>query len=188
MQTVVSPTQEAGEFPFEWEQTFPLTADKLAPAVARMLSAEGYRVDDSDPSHLVGRRDVVLDLRRRLMGKIAIGVAVILTLITLGLFIVGVTNVTLLDWILTVQVLIGGAGLMQLRHPPNWQRRMVDVRFTADADTDSVRVHVFEGVGKVEDDTLFQWLKGETAEVREEIIGELTVPGVAQPAGEEAPE
>ena len=174
---------EAPAFPFGWERAFRSAAPSaLFHAVAALLVDRGYRVEESEPSSaddsmrdfsggLHAVRETVLDARRRQIGKAAVIGAVVLTFTTLGLVVSLLETRWILEWLLTIIVIGGGLGLSQLRNPPKRVRRIVDVRFTA-SDQD-VTLSVREGVGRVDEAGLSEWLAGEVAEIGEAEIDEL---------------
>ena len=169
-----------GEFPFVWERTYASASPgALAQAIGGLLAAHGCRVDGSSASAMVGVCDLVQEARRRRIGKILLGTGVALAVVILLMMVSGVTDRALLEWVMTIDVLVGGFGLVQLRYPPRRVRRVVDVQLAPEAG--GARVRVSEGVGMVEDDTLVGWLTGETAELREEAVSELAMSIAGQP-------
>ena len=66
---------------------------------------------------------------------------------------------------------MGGIGLMQLRNPPNRRRTVVEIAMVGQAD--GLHVAVQEGIGKVEDDIIFDWLQGEPVDVKADEIDAL---------------
>ena len=169
-----------GEFPFVWERTYPSTSPgALAQAIGGLLAAQGCRVDSPSASAMVGVCDLVQEARRRRVGKALLGTGVALAVVILLMMVSGVTDRALLEWVMTIDVLVGGFGLVQLRYPPRRVRRVVDVQLAPEAG--GARVRVSEGVGMVEDDTLAGWLSGESAELREEAVSELAMSIGGQP-------
>ena len=77
------------------------------------------------------------------------------------------------DWLLTVEVLMGGFGLMQLRHPPDRRRTVVEIAMAGQ--DDGLHVAVQEGVGRVEDDVIFDWLPNEPIGVKADEIDALVI-------------
>ena len=144
-----------------------------------LLADRGFAVQQVEPplegmageefrAGLRGERDVVLDARRRKIGKSMVIAAASLTVITLWVMVSGEQRYWVLDWLLTVQVLMGGVGLMQLRNPADRRRTVVEIALAGQAD--GLRVAVHEGVGKVEDDVIFDWLPDEPIDVKAEEI------------------
>ena len=108
-----------GEFPFVWERTYPSTSPgALAQAIGGLLAAQGCRVDSPSASAMVGVCDLVQEARRRRVGKALLGTGVALAVVILLMMVSGVTDRALLEWVMTIDVLVGGFGLVQLRYPP----------------------------------------------------------------------
>lgn len=147
--------------------------------VAEFLAERGFSVQPVEPplegmagpefrAGLRGERDAVLDARRRSIGKAMVIIGALLTVITLGVMVSGEQRYWVFDWLLTVQVLMGGVGLMQLRNPADRRRTVVEIAMAGQADGLHVAVH--EGVGKVEDDVIFDWLPDEPIGMKTEDI------------------
>ena len=131
------------------------------------LGERGFAVQRTEPpldgmagadfrARLRGERDVVLDERRRLIGKALVIGSVLLVLFTLVLMVTGEERRFVLEWILTIEVVAGGYGLMLLKNPPARRRTVVEVALVGEAG--GVHVAVQEGVGIVEDDVIFDWV------------------------------
>jgi hypothetical protein len=164
-----------------WVRAFPQVAlAGLLVAVGRLLVDRGYVVE-STPESVRAVQEMVLDARRRKMGKLIVGSMVALTLFTLGLIVSLVEDRTLLEWLLTIIVVFGGYGLMQLREPPKVVRHVVEVHLAEDAGQATLGVR--EGVGRVELDQVIEWLPQETPEIDEEQMDALA----RQVAGGEPP-
>ena len=143
------------------------------------LAERGFAVQPVEPplegmagsefrAGLRGERDAVLDARRRSVGKAMVITGALLTVITLWVMVSGEQRYWVFDWLLTVQVLMGGVGLMQLRNPADRRRTVVEIAMAGQADGLHVAVH--EGVGKVEDDVIFDWLPDEPVGMKTEDI------------------
>jgi hypothetical protein len=149
-----------------WERAFPQVAlDSLLEAVGRLLADRGYAVESTAES-VRAVQETVLDARRRRIGKIIVGGMVALTLFTLGLIVSLVESRTILEWLLTIIVIFGGYGLMQLREPPKLVRHVVEVHLADDAGQATLGIR--EGVGRVELGQVIEWLPQETPEIDEE--------------------
>lgn len=133
-----------------------------------LLTDHGFAVQQTEPplagmpsaefrGGLRGERDAVLDARRRKIGKTLVISGAVMTVITLFVMVSGEERFWVIDWLLTVEVLMGGFGLMQLRHPEDRRRTVVDI--TLAGQPDGLRVAVQEGVGKVEGDAIFDWVE-----------------------------
>ena len=91
-----------------WERAFPqVTLANLLAAVGRLLVDRGYVVE-STAEGMRAVQETVLDARRRKMGKIIVGSMAGLTLFTLGLIVSLVEDRTVLEWLLTIIVVLGG--------------------------------------------------------------------------------
>jgi len=149
-----------------WERAFPqVTLANLLAAVGRLLVDRGYVVE-STAEGMRAVQETVLDARRRKMGKIIVGSMAGLTLFTLGLIVSLVEDRTVLEWLLTIIVVLGGYGLMQLREPPKLVRHVVEVHGSDDGGQATLGVR--EGVGRVELDQVIEWLPQGTPEIDEE--------------------
>lgn len=177
------------QFPTVIERTYPQQdVASLYQRFAGWLSGRGFAVQQTEPppvapstgsgqalsefrGGLRGERDVVLDAQRRALGRGLLIAGIIATVATLFVMTSGEERYLVLDWLLTIDVLMGGAGLMLLRKPANRQRTVVEVAILGEGD--ALRVEVREGVGQVEDDTIFEWVEGAPAELREDEIDAL---------------
>jgi hypothetical protein len=135
--------------------------------VSWRLEERGFAVQHTEPplvnansadfrGRLRGERDVVLDARKRKIGKWLVLGNIALVLFTLALMVTGEWRYVF-DWVLTIEVVAGGYGLMLLRHPP--ERRRTVVEFSLVGEADGVRAIVQEGVGIVEDHVIFDWVR-----------------------------
>ncbi len=150
-----------------------------------LLVARGFAVQQVEPpldgmagadfkAGLRGERDVVLDAMRRMIGKWLVIGGVVMTVLTLWVMVSGEQRYWVFDWLLTVEVLMGGFGLMQLRNPPDRRRTVVEIAMEGQpGPAGGLRVAVQEGVGKVEDDVLFGWLSDEAIGVNADEIDAL---------------
>jgi hypothetical protein len=147
-----------------------------------LLAGRGFAVQQVEPplagmagtefkGGLRGERDVVLDAVRRKIGKWMVIGGSVMTVLTLWVMVSGEQPYWVFDWLLTVEVLMGGIGLMQLRNPPNRRRTVVEIAMVGQAD--GLHVAVQEGIGKVEDDIIFDWLQGEPVDVKADEIDAL---------------
>jgi hypothetical protein len=142
---------------------------------AGWLASRGFAVQQTEPplvdpsrssgqapsefrGGLRGERDVVLDAQRRALGKGLLISAALLTVVSLFVMVSGEDRYWVIDWLLTIDVVMGGVGLMLLRRPPDHQRTVVEVAIEGRGD--SLRVEVREGVGQVEDGTIYKWVEG----------------------------
>jgi hypothetical protein len=135
---------------------------RLYSAAAGLLRERGYRVQ-------------VLDARRRRRGKILVWAAVLLTLVTFALMVTGEERRFVIEWLLTIDVLMGGVGLMFLKDPPKHVRRVVEVRVTGGG-TDA-RLAIREGLCRMEEGRVIEWTQSEGAE-----LGETELDGLAHRA------
>jgi len=149
---------------------------------ASWLAGRGFAVQQVEPpidgaraaefrGGLRGERDVVLDAQRRALGRGLLIAAAVLTVVTLFVMVGGEDRYWVLDWMLTVDVLMGGVGLMLLRRPPNRQRTVVEIAMEGHGD--GLRVEVREGVGQVEEDVIYRWVEGAPVEIEANDIDEL---------------
>jgi hypothetical protein len=150
-----------------------------------LLVARGFAVRQVEPplagragadfkAGLRGERDVVLDAVRRMIGKWMVIGGVVMTVLTLWVMVSGEQRYWVFDWLLTVEVLMGGIGLMQLRNPADRRRTVVEIVMEGQpGPTGGLRVAVQEGVGKVEDDVIFGWLPDEAIGVNADEIDAL---------------
>ena len=159
--------------------------DDAAAAYARIswgLEEQGFAVQYTEPplvdvqnvdfrGRLRAERDVVLDAARRKVGKSLVIGSVALVFFTLGLMVTGEERRFLLEWLLTIEVIAGGYGLLLLRHPA--ARRRTVIEFSLAGGADGVRVEVQEGVGIVEDDVIFDWVRDAPTVVTVEEIEKL---------------
>ena len=144
-----------------------------------LLTERGFAVQETEAplagmadaefkAGLRGERDVVLDAQRRKLGKWLLIGGSLMTVFTLFVMVSGEQRYWVLDWLLTVEVLMGGYGLMQLRNPPNRRRTVVEIAMAGQAE--GLHLTVQEGVGKVEEDVIFDWLPDEPADVKADEI------------------
>jgi hypothetical protein len=145
--------------------------DDPAAAYARVswgLEERGFAVQYTEPplvsatsadfhGRLRGERDVVLDAQRRQIGKGLVLGSLAMVGVTLAVIVSGEERRWLLEWLLTIEVVVGGYGLMLLRNPPARRRSVIDVALVGGSD--GVRVTAGEGVGIVEDDVIFDWVR-----------------------------
>ena len=168
-------------FPTIIERTYSeKDAASLYQRFAGWLAGRGFAVQQTEPppggpatgsgqpsaefrGGLRGERDVVVDAQRRALGRGLLISAAILTVATLFVMVSGEQRYWVLDWLMTIDVLMGGAALMLLRKPANRQRTVVEVAIVGQRE--GLRVEVREGVGQVEDDAIFEWVDGAPAEV-----------------------
>jgi hypothetical protein len=147
-----------------------------------LLADRGFAVQQAEPpltgmtgvqfkGGLRGERDVVLDAMRRKIGKWLVISGSVMTVLTLWVMVSGPQPYWVFDWLLTIEVLMGGFGLMQLRNPADRRRTVIEIAMAAQAD--GLHVAVQEGVGKVEDDIIFDWLEGEPIDVKADEIDAL---------------
>lgn len=153
------------------DRTYPVTnPSALYSRVETLLSDHGFAVQQTEPplagmasaefrGGLRGERDAVLDLRRRKIGKALVIGGAVMTVLTLWVMVTGERPYWVYDWLLTIEVLMGGFGLMQLRNPEDRRRTVVEIALTGEPD--GLRVAVQEGVGKVEGDAIFDWFDDE---------------------------
>jgi len=80
-----------------------------------------------------------------------------MVVLTLAMIVTGEERRFVLEWILTIEVVAGGYGLMLLKNPPARRRSVIDVALVGGSD--GVRVTAHEGVGIVEDDVIFDWVR-----------------------------
>jgi hypothetical protein len=173
----------AEQLQFRWERAYTrVSAAPVFRAVAAMLTERGFDVRETEPpvaesddgkfrAALRGVRDVVLDARRRFYGKLLLAGSALMTLVTFWLIVSLVDDRALLEWLLTIIVIVGGYGLMQLKEPPKRMRRIVDVRLTGGHG--DCTLSVGEGVCLVEDERAVEWPDGETAEIDHRQIADL---------------
>jgi hypothetical protein len=154
----------------------------LYSSTEELLAERGYAVHQIEPplagmdglefrAGLRGERDVVLDAMRRKIGKWLVIGGALMTVITLWVMVSGEQRYWVFDWLLTVEVLMGGFGLMQLRNPADRRRTVVEIAMVGQADGLHIAVH--EGVGKVEDDVIFDWLPDQPVNMKAEEIDAL---------------
>ena len=144
-----------------------------------LLADRGFSVQQVEPplagtagapfkGGLRGERDVVLDAIRRKVGKWLVISGSVMTVLTLWVMVSGPQPYWVFDWLLTIEVLMGGFGLMQLRNPADRRRTVIEIAMEVQAG--GLHVAVQEGVGKVEDDIIFDWLEGEPIDVKADEI------------------
>jgi hypothetical protein len=150
-----------------------------------LLTERGFAVQQAEPpiagmsgpdfkAGLRGVRDVVVDARRRKFGKSLVIGGAVMTALTLGVMVSGEQRIWVIDWLLTVEVLMGGFGLMQLRNPADRRRTVVEIEIQGQpGPSGGLHVAVQEGVGKVEDDVIFDWLADEAIGVNADEIDAL---------------
>ena len=166
---------------------------RLYSAAADLLRERGYRVEETEgpgveaeprgleaeprgfAATLRGERDTVLDARRRRRGNMLVGGAVLLTLVTFALMVTGEERRFVIEWLLTIDVLMGGLGLMFLKDPPKQVRSVVEVRVTGGG-TDA-RLGIREGRCRIEEGRVIEWMPGEGVE-----LGETELDGLAHRA------
>ena len=96
-----------------------------------------------------------------------------MTVVTLSLMVTGVDSRWLLEWLLTIEVLGGGYGLMLIKNPPDLRRTTLVVSLTGKAN--GAHVLAREGTGKVENDVVFEWLEGSPLLITEADVEALTL-------------
>ena len=137
-------------------------------AVSWGLEERGFAVQYTEPplvsatpadfrGRLRGECDVVLDAKRRRIGKSLVIGSLAMVVLTLVMIVTGEERRFVLEWILTIEVVAGGYGLMLLKNPPARRRSVIDVALVGGSD--GVRVTAHEGVGIVEDDVIFDWVR-----------------------------
>jgi hypothetical protein len=148
----------------------------------RLLAGRGFAVQQVEPplpgmtgtefrAGLRGERDVVLDAKRRKIGKWLVIGGALMTAFTLAVIVSGEERYWVFDWLLTGEVLMGGYGLMQLRNPPDRRRTVVEIALAGEAS--GLHVAVQQGVGRVEDDVIFDWLADQPVDVKADEIDAL---------------
>jgi hypothetical protein len=150
---------EADELPMGWQRTMPATdPEALYVGVAEALDEGGFQISETRPSSddgtvsalsLVGIRETVLDARGRFWGKVALASAIVMVGITLVLVVSGEERRFILEWLLTIEVIVGGVALTRFKDPPKVLRRVVEVRFEGGAG--DTHLSVREGVGRVDE-------------------------------------
>jgi hypothetical protein len=151
------------------DQAYPI--ENPAAAYARVswgLEERGFAVQYTEPplvnassadfrGRLRAERDVVLDAARRQLGKWLVLGSIGMVLVTLAMIVTGEERRFVLEWILTIEVIAGGYGLKLLSNPPARRRSVVEVALVGQSD--AVHLSVQEGVGIVEDDAIFDWVR-----------------------------
>jgi hypothetical protein len=176
MQDAVVPNRPMPSLSTVVDRTYPVDdPGALYLRAEALLADHGFAVQQVEPplvgmagvqfkGGLRGERDVVVDAMRRKIGKWLVISASVMTVLTLWVMVSGPQPYWVFDWLLTIEVLMGGIGLMQLRNPADRRRTVVEIAMAGQAD--GLHVAVQEGVGKVEDDVIFDWLQGEPVAVQ----------------------
>ena len=149
------------------DRTFAVDGQRLYQRLGTHLAERGFDVRQTEPPEAGSRpeefraglraeRDVVLDATKRKVGKGLVIAGVLLTLLTLALMVTGEERRFVLEWLLTIEVIGGGYGLMLLKNPTMRRRTTVDVTLVGGAG--GAHVLAREATGKVEDDVGFEWI------------------------------
>jgi len=166
------------------DRTFSFDGPILYQRLGALLAQRGFDVRETEPpdvdatagafrGSLRGVRDVVLDASKRRIGKGMAIVGAAMTVVTLSLMVTGVDSRWLLEWLLTIEVLGGGYGLMLIKNPPDLRRTTLVVSLTGKAN--GAHVLAREGTGKVENDVVFEWLEGSPLLITEADVEALTL-------------
>ena len=157
------------------DRTFASDGQTLYQRLAALLTQRGFDVHQTEPPEagvsaetfrggLRAERDVVLDATKRKIGKWLVIVGAVMTAFTLAV-VVSAGERWFLEWLLTIEVIGGGYGLMLLKKPPDWRRTTLDVSLTGEPG--GAHVLAREGTGRVEDDVVYEWLEGSSPLITE---------------------
>ena len=156
-------------YPWTWERGFASAPPRAYEESARVLRRAGYRVRGAlppgaaaQPERFDGRftavRDVSVNAGRRRVGKIALALGALLTLVLLVLIAEDIaTERNVISAPLLFAVVLGGFGMERLRDPEGRIRKLIEVRVTGGPDGQA-RVAVQGGAGPAfGDDWVEQW-------------------------------
>ncbi len=126
-------------YPWTWEREVASPAAQVYEETAQRLRGAGFSLRDAQPPEaaaeaerfdgkFMAKRDVVLDARKRRVGKIAFGVGVVLTIVLLIMLAEGIgAERGIISTPLLVAVILGGFGMNRLREPEQRVRKLIEV-------------------------------------------------------------